>query len=96
MLVGACRWLVGDKRKTQRGQRFSSLQSSLSVLVGAIRRQAPKKLNDFNACRLSDLSLLRRASGTDKPPPTVLDSRKPEMRSDIHPVAWIYFKGAPQ
>ena len=95
MLVGTCRQLVDDKHKTLLGQRFSSFLRSLFVLVGAICGQAPKNLNDFNACRLSGLSLLRRASGTDKPPPAVLASRKPEMKSDIHPVEGNYFKEAP-
>lgn len=95
MLVGTCSRLVGDKLKTQCGQGVSPSRGSLIALVGAIRRQAPEKLNDFNACRLSGLSLLRRASGTDKPPPTALDSQKPEMKSDLHPVERIYFKEAP-
>lgn len=66
MLVGLVDYLSATSQKCCVYGRFGSIAADLSDLSVSKTRQAPKFLNDFNACRLSDLSAPTEGFCADK------------------------------
>ena len=66
MLVGLVDCLSATSVKRRVSGPFISLAADLSDLSVSKTRQAPKFLNDFNACRLSDLSAPTEGFCADK------------------------------
>lgn len=66
MLGGFVDYLSATSPKRCVYGRFGTLAGDLSDLSVSKTRQAPKFLNDFNACRLSDLSAPTEGFCADK------------------------------